>query len=506
MIHINIIYLLSNKKLYLEDIYMKSLNTLIFLFIIFNRILLSQEFNSQVLYNSYSDFKENSIQKKRFKHSDLIKKIKEIKKNKVFNVKVAGKSLEGREIYLLSIGKGTTNVLLWSQMHGDESTATMALLDLFNFFTADDNSNNFRKQLLKKLKIYFIPMLNPDGAENYKRRNALNIDLNRDALRLEFPESKILKTVRDSLNPKFSFNLHDQNTRYTSGNTFHSATISFLAPAFNYEKDVNEVRGNTMKLIVNLYDELAKFIPGHIAKYNDDFEPRAFGDNFIKWGTSSVLIESGGWKNDEEKQFIRKLNFITILTGLHSIAAKLYEKADIEVYNNIPLNDNLLFDLLLRNLTVKYKSKNYTIDIGVNREELITNDQTQTYYKSIIEDWGDLSIFYGYDEFDLTGYEIKKSKIYDLPLYNINELEINKLLKEGYGFLRIDTLDIKREFSSIPFNLILNEAEVKLEPEYNGYANFTIWKDNKLSYNIINGFIYDINSDAENQNNGLIFK
>ncbi len=112
-----------------------------------------------------------------------------------------------------------------------------------------------------------------------------------------------------------------------------------------------------MKLIVNIYDELKKFIPGHIAKYKDDFEPRAFGDNFIKWGTSSVLIESGGWKNDEEKQFIRKLNYISILAGLNSIANKLYEKADIKVYNNIPFNDNLLFDLLLRNLSVKYKDK-----------------------------------------------------------------------------------------------------------------------------------------------------
>jgi hypothetical protein len=30
-------------------------------------------------------------------------------------------------------GHGPTTVLLWSQMHGDESTATMALADIFAF-------------------------------------------------------------------------------------------------------------------------------------------------------------------------------------------------------------------------------------------------------------------------------------------------------------------------------------------------------------------------------------
>jgi hypothetical protein len=490
----------------MENIYMKSIITLIFLFLTYIGTSLGQNFNSQDFYNSYSDYKESEIKTKRFKHSDLEKKIKSLSKDNAFDIKVAGNSLEGKEIYLLSIGTGKTKVLLWSQMHGDESTATMALFDIFNFLTADDEFNSFRKEILKKIKIYFIPMLNPDGAEEFKRRNALNIDLNRDALRLEFPESKILKSVRDSLKPKFAFNLHDQNTRYSSGNSYHSATISFLAPAYNYEKEVNEVRGNTMKLIVNIYDELKKFIPGHIAKYKDDFEPRAFGDNFIKWGTSSVLIESGGWKNDEEKQFIRKLNYISILAGLNSITNKLYEKADIKVYNNIPFNDNLLFDLLLRNLKIKYKDSFYKVDVGINREENTAKDQSQAYYIGKIEDWGDLSIFYGYDEFDFEGYEIRKSKVFNLPLHNINELDQHKLLAGGYGFIKLDSLNINREYASVPFNILIGSAKIEMEPKYNGLANFTIWKNDKLYYNVINGFIYDVNSDMENKNKGLIFR
>ena len=38
------------------------------------------------------------------------------------------------------------------------------------------------KRILSALTLYVVPMLNPDGAERYQRRNAQNIDLNRDAL------------------------------------------------------------------------------------------------------------------------------------------------------------------------------------------------------------------------------------------------------------------------------------------------------------------------------------
>ena len=47
---------------------------------------------------------------------------------------VVGTSAEGREIRQLTFGSGPTTVLLWSQMHGNESTASMALVDIVRFF------------------------------------------------------------------------------------------------------------------------------------------------------------------------------------------------------------------------------------------------------------------------------------------------------------------------------------------------------------------------------------
>jgi len=223
------------------------------LFLFFGLLLLKpvsaqQEFHEK-LFDSYAQFKENSLEKRRFTHKKLQPLIQKFKKKEAFSVTKVGASIEGRSLNLISIGNGNTDVFLWSQMHGDESTATMAIFDLLNFFDAEAFSEE-KQEILKNVKLHFLPMLNPDGAQRFQRRNALGIDINRDALMLQSPASKTLKRVRDSLDANFGFNLHDQSTYYNAERTPKPASISFLAPAYNYEKSINEVRGNAMKVIV----------------------------------------------------------------------------------------------------------------------------------------------------------------------------------------------------------------------------------------------------------------
>jgi len=117
----------------------------------------------------------------------------------LFEIQLLGHSVEGRPIRIVSIGNGDVDVLMWSQMHGNESTATRSIVDLLSFI-AENTKQEMVNSLLQDLRIHFIPMLNPDGASRWTRENAIGIDLNRDALRLIAPESQILKQVRDSLN------------------------------------------------------------------------------------------------------------------------------------------------------------------------------------------------------------------------------------------------------------------------------------------------------------------
>ena len=60
-----------------------------------------------------------------------------------------GESGEKRAIYQVTAGTGPAKVLLWSQMHGNEATATMALFDIFNFLKAEnDGFDSLRQAIL----------------------------------------------------------------------------------------------------------------------------------------------------------------------------------------------------------------------------------------------------------------------------------------------------------------------------------------------------------------------
>jgi hypothetical protein len=461
------------------------------------------------LYYSYENFKEHTITKKTFSHSDILPLILKLQKNNLFKVEKAGSSIEERDIYLISTGKGKTKILLWSQMHGDESTATMALFDIFNFLSSADGFHDFRKKILDNITFYFIPMLNPDGAEKFKRRNAVEIDLNRDALMLNSPEALLLKRIRDEIKADFGFNLHDQCSRYSAGKCFRHAAVSFLAPPFNQENEINAVRRKAMQLIAYMNNILSIYIPGHIAKYNDDFEPRAFGDNIQKWGTSTALIESGGWCGDYEKQFIRKLNFIALLSAFNCISKRSFKNINTEEYVQIPENEEILFDLILRNVTLKLNNKNYTADIGINREETFGEDRS-LYYKSNIEDIGDLSVFYGIEELDCSNMSAEPGGIYDKTFSSIDEiskLDIDKLLERGITNFFIDPIESGIEYTSLPVIIQTAKAE-NASPllSVDTIPNFLLKTSGKLRYVVINGFIYDVLTRTNNIYNGLILK
>ncbi|HSP86841.1 MAG TPA: M14 family zinc carboxypeptidase [Ignavibacteriaceae bacterium] len=480
------------------------------LIIFFSMIISAQDLDFlKSLDKQYDSYFEKSINKRRFKHSDLKPLITSLENKKYFTVKKAGLSAENREIYLLSWGNGPVKVFLWSQMHGDEPTATMALLDIFNFVKADDSFNDFRNLIRDKLTIYFMPMVNPDGAEIYQRRNMFEIDINRDAVRKQTPEGELLMGIFDSLKADFGFNLHDQSTRYSVGNSSKPATLSFLAPTINYEKSISPAREDAIKLISGIFRNISDFIPGHIAKYSDDFEPRAFGDNFQKKGTRTILIESGGYKNDPEKQFIRKMNFLSILYSFKSIAEQGYKKEDPAVYEKIPFNEKYIIDLILRNLTYKNSNYEYLIDIGINNEEQNYNEAKDFYYKSLVEDMGDLSVFYGYDELDLKGMEIIVGKTYPKSfktLFEIKKLNFSKLYNEGYTNVVLNE-KISEGFTKLPINIFYKTAEDEpLKIKIGKRANFIIKQNNEVKYVIINGFVLDPQKPEYKTGNALIIK
>lgn len=394
------------------------------------------------LHDAHADFRVAEIENRRFKHDQITALLEGLDDR--FTVKLEGYSVEQRSIHSVRFGNGPTTVLLWSQMHGDEPTATAAVFDIFRFLTAsDDGFDAFRAELSRKLTLVFIPMLNPDGAEDFDRRNALGIDLNRDALRLSTPEAQLLKRVRDELDADWGFNLHDQSRFYGAGYpTEDMATLSFLAPAFDYAKTINAGRERAMQVIAELNAGLQPHIPNKVARYSDSFEPRAFGDNMQKWGTSTILIESGGYPGDREKQYIRQLNFASILAACHSIASRSYQRYSRAQYAEIPYNRYGAFnDLLLREVSFKHSDGNaYLLDIAIDLQEREYLGARKFYFRSNIDDIGDLTYQRGYEELKAGNYTAEIGNAFPELIENlaaVKEMDQMSLLKAGYAVVRV---------------------------------------------------------------------
>jgi len=463
---------------------------------------------AESLYQSHENYMEKSLNHRRFKHSDILPLIKRLEERELFSVKKVGESVQGRDIFLISIGTGTKNIFCWSQMHGNEATATAAIFDIMNFFLAENDYAEFKRFLLSNVTLNFLPMLNPDGTELFQRRNIFEIDLNRDAVKQESPESIILNSVFNELKPEFGFNLHDQDRDYSAGKTKQWAAISFLAPPFDHKKTVNESRTLSIKLIGEMYGVLSHFIPGHISKYNDDYEPRAFGDKFSEVGTSIILIESGTWRGDREKLFLRKLNFISMINSFKSIAEGSFVKETLNTYKSIPQNEIQMMDFIIRNAKVTLQGEEISVDVGINYEEININDNRNFYYKAKIEDIGDLSVYSGFQELDANGMSLELGKTYHEgmnSLDEINNLNYAELMESGFTNIKLNLPNVEDKFSKFLFNIILNDRERTEELKEEAIPNFILKEKGAFKYAVINGFLLDSRLIGRRDGNALVF-
>lgn len=364
--------------------------------------------NTAVLENWYAANFETGLKGRRILFNDIEPLIKNLSSK--FNKEIIGYSENNIPIYRISIGKGPIKALSWSQMHGNESTGTKALFDLFNFFEASGAAlKAISEAILNNCTLQFIVLLNPDGAINFTRENANAIDLNRDAVDIKATESKILRSVLDEFNPKFCFNLHDQRSIFNVEGTENPATISFLAPSEDLERTLTNGRKETMSVIVAMNALLQKYIPNHIGRYTDEFYPTATGDNFQKLGHNTILIEAGHYKNDYDREFTRKYNFYAILQGLYFIAST-DNFSNYKPYFDIPNNDTLFLDIIYTDLKVIKDGVESIEDVGIQQKFKVINNALVMY--KCIEKQGDLSKYF-------TNNKINAVKL------NFNELKLS---------------------------------------------------------------------------------
>ncbi len=277
-----------------------------------------------------------------------------------FMVSKIGDSFQKRPIYKFQLGTGPIKILMWTQMHGNESTGTKAVLDMIRFFKNPGTFKWLSELILDSCAIHCIPILNPDGAQAYTRTNAQEIDLNRDVIDKKGSESILLQRELKKVDPSYCFNLHDQRTLFSVGKEHYPATISFLAPSIDEARTITSGRKETMEVIVAMNHMLQKLISNRVGRYTDEFYPTATGDNFQKMGHNTILIESGHSVGDYQRKESRKSTFFAMMEGLRYIARQEKE-FDYQEYFNIPNNEKNYTDIIVRNVTIANKKMDLSI-------------------------------------------------------------------------------------------------------------------------------------------------
>jgi hypothetical protein len=237
-------------------------------------------------------------------------------------------------------------------------------------------------------------MVNPDGAEFVTRENALGIDINRDARKLSSIEGSLLMKLFREITPTYAFNLHDQSHLYNCGTTAKQAMFAFLAPVPSLNKEMTENRKRAIQLIQTLFHTIEDYFPGHSSRYSDDFEPRAFGDTFQSLNVPTILIESGGWKDDKDKLVIRQMHTLLLIESIFAIASNRLAPFSLTAYEAIPENTKKIFDLILRGVSVCSASIKTVVDIAINKPV------TQRGFLNGVVEIGDLGGYFGVQELD----------------------------------------------------------------------------------------------------------
>lgn len=315
---------------------------------------------------------------------------------------VVGHSVENKIIYKIEIGNGKTKVFMWSQMHGNESTTTKALFDFINFLNSDES-------LAHEFKEYFtfcmLPMVNPDGAEKYTRENANGVDLNRDSQALTQPESKVLRKVFEDFKPDYCYNLHDQRTIFGAGDKGNPATVSFLAPAYNENRDYNTTRLKAVEIIVAMNDVLQLYIPNQVGRFDDSFNINCIGDTFQNLGVPTILFEAGFYPNDYVREITRKYIFISLISGLKHIYENDIVSNKIEDYLNIPQNKVNFFDIVYKNVKINYDNLEKSINFAAQYIEKPNNGKID--FEAVIAQVDNLDNYFAHHSIDAQGKTFK---------------------------------------------------------------------------------------------------
>jgi len=145
-----------------------------------------------------------------------------------------------------------------------------------------------------------------------------------------------------------------------------------------------------------------------VARYDDEFEVRAFGDNLTKWGTPVVLIETGPYPGDDADRDLVKLNVVAILAALDSLASGAVQGADAALYESLPVNESNLYTVIVKGASIAAGTgiATFTGDIALASTRVVragANGEREAFQALRVDDVGDMRVFSALETVDASG-------------------------------------------------------------------------------------------------------
>jgi murein tripeptide amidase MpaA len=278
-------------------------------------------------------------------------------KSEALSIEVYGQSVKGRDLYLAKFGSDETNptILYLTQQHGNETLTTEGALKFIQHLTS--NSKEV-KEMLNHVNILVAPRLNVDGAEGdvnfsledyvsgtHTRYNANEVDLNRDHVDREQPETQALhENVLQKYSPDYMIDLHHQGAETTLGDTDELVSGSILYPT-NEEVDPQVVE-KSKQLGAVLYNTVESRGFGTLSKYiGGSAQTISRNGLAAEYGIATLLFEMRGMADHYREDYVlgQKSNGYLIKQAVigmeataNAIANGSIDEADTSFWDTLP--------------------------------------------------------------------------------------------------------------------------------------------------------------------------
>ncbi|EME42521.1 hypothetical protein DOTSEDRAFT_89896 [Dothistroma septosporum NZE10] len=198
-------------------------------------------------------------------------------------------SEEGRSIPYIFLSSSTgffmnstkLRVYIQGGIHGDEPAGDQAILALLGKL---DANQTWTASLLEWMDIEVLPRYNVDGVHYFQRRQASNLDANRDQLKMDSQQTRDLKKVFSNFDPHISIDMHEFIASKIYGGDYQHGADAMIAG------------GNNLNIYSNIREQIQnKWIPAigrHLESNDLRWEMYAVGKMNFTSGSKIILEEA----------------------------------------------------------------------------------------------------------------------------------------------------------------------------------------------------------------------